>query len=128
MKKYIQALGIWALIIPFAILNGGLRDYILRNLIGKAAMPISGMLLSLVIIIVAYIFIPKIKGSSKLDYVLYGLMWFILTNFFDIVGILQAGKPFSDYLKMFDLSTGSTWILVLISCFLAPILAGNKVE
>lgn len=45
MKKYIQILGIWFLIIPLAIINGGVREKILIKL-GNIALPLSGFILS----------------------------------------------------------------------------------
>lgn len=48
MKKYTYALGIWVIIIPIAILNGGFREYVLVNL-GGLAYPLSGIILSVCI-------------------------------------------------------------------------------
>ena len=62
MSKYIQAIGIWFLIIPLAIMNGGLRENILVKL-GDIALPLSGIILSICIFVVAYLLIPKIKNE-----------------------------------------------------------------
>ena len=43
MKKYLQAVAIWFLIIPIAILNGVLREKVLIKL-GIAALPLSGIM------------------------------------------------------------------------------------
>lgn len=64
MKKYIYAILIWILIIPIAILNGGLREHVLNKL-GDIALPLSGIILSVCIFIVAFLFIPKIKNCIK---------------------------------------------------------------
>ena len=48
LNKYIQATGIWFLIIPLAIINGGLRENILIKL-GDIALPLSGIILSIYI-------------------------------------------------------------------------------
>ena len=67
LNKYIQATGIWFLIIPLAIINGGLRENILIKL-GDIALPLSGIILSICIFVVAYLLIPKIKNCKKTDY------------------------------------------------------------
>lgn len=69
VKKYMQAIGIWFLIIPLAILNGGFRESVLVKL-GDIALPLSGIILSACIFIVAYVFIPKIK-TVELRIMLY---------------------------------------------------------
>lgn len=74
MKKYLQAVAIWFLIIPIAILNGGLRENVLIKL-GTAALPLSGIILSLCIFVMAFLFIPKIKDCKKTDYIFIGIIW-----------------------------------------------------
>ena len=61
LKKYVQAIGIWFLMIPLAIINGGLRENVLIKL-GNIALPLSGIILSICIFVVAYLLIPKIKN------------------------------------------------------------------
>ncbi|MCQ2287347.1 MAG: hypothetical protein MJZ76_10835, partial [Bacteroidales bacterium] len=73
--KYLQVIGIWALIIPIAILNGGFRENVLVKL-GSLANPISGIMLSVCIFAIAYFLIPEIKNCKKLDYILFGVIWF----------------------------------------------------
>lgn len=69
MKKYIQAVGIWFLIIPLAILNGGLRENVLNKL-GSISLPLSGIILSICIFVIAYLLIPKIKNCKSKDYII----------------------------------------------------------
>ena len=83
MKKYIQAVGIWFLIIPLAILNGGLRENVLNKL-GSISLPLSGIILSICIFVIAYLLIPKIKNCKSKDYIIFGVIWFLLTNLFDM--------------------------------------------
>ena len=73
MKKYVYAFLIWVMIIPIAILNGGLREYVLVKL-GNLALPLSGIILSLCIFVVAYLLVPKIKNCTKKDYIIFGVM------------------------------------------------------
>lgn len=84
MKKYIMAILIWIMIIPLAILNGGFREYILVKL-GILARPLSGIILSVCIFVAAYFLVLKIKNCIKRDYIIFGVIWFVLTNLFDLV-------------------------------------------
>lgn len=67
------------MIIPIAILNGGFREYVLVEL-GVLALPLSGIMLSIYIFGIAYFLVPKIKNCDKKDYIIFGAMWFVLTN------------------------------------------------
>ena len=115
------------MIIPIAILNGGLREYVLVKL-GNLALPLSGIILSLCIFVVAFLLIPQIKNCRKKDYFIFGSIWFVLTNLFDLSMYISNGEGFVDLLKSYNFMTGNLWILVTISTFLAPIFAGKRIK
>ena len=119
MKKYIMAILIWIMIIPIAILNGGFREYILVKL-GVLARPLSGIILSVCIFVVAYFLVPKIKNCVKRDYIIFGVIWFILTNLFDLVVYVKDGGGFVDLINAYNFMTGNTWILVVLTTLFAP--------
>ena len=123
MKKYLQAVAIWFLIIPIAILNGGLRENVLIKL-GTAALPLSGIILSICIFVVAFLFIPKIKDCKKTDYIFIGIIWCCLTNLFDLSMFVIDGGGILDLVKQYYFWTGNLWIVVVLSTLSAPILAG----
>lgn len=119
MKKYAYAILIWIMIIPIAILNGGFREYVLVHL-GALARPLSGIILSVCIFIVAYLLVPKIKNCVKRDYIFFGVMWFILTNLFDLSAYIKEGEGFVGLLKSYNIFTGNTWLLVVLTALFAP--------
>ena len=121
MKKYLFAFLIWVMIIPIAILNGGFREYVLVKL-GGFARPLSGIILSVCIFIVAYLLIPKIKNCEKKDYIIFGVMWFILTNLFDLSSYIMDGEGFLGLLRSYNIFTGNLWLLVVLSALFAPII------
>lgn len=121
MKKYIMAILIWIMIIPIAILNGGFREYILVKL-GGLALPLSGIILSVCIFIVAYFLVPQIKNCVKRDYIIFGVIWFILTNLFDLVAYIKEGGGFADLLQSYNILSGNTWLIVVLMALLAPIV------
>lgn len=121
MKKYAYAFLIWVMIIPIAILNGGFREYVLAKL-GGFARPLSGIILSICIFIVAYLLVPKIKNCVKRDYIFFGVMWFMLTNLFDLSAYIKDGEGFAGLLQSYNIFTGNTWLLVVLTALLAPII------
>ena len=121
MKKYVFAFLIWVMIIPIAILNGGFREYVLVSL-GVLARPLSGIILSVCIFIVAYLLVPKIKNCVKRDYIIFGIMWFILTNLFDLSSYIKAGEGFAGLLQSYNIFTGNLWLLVVLSALFSPII------
>ena len=124
MRKYAQAILIWILIIPLAILNGGLRENVLNKL-GDIALPLSGIILSICILVVAFILLPKIKNCKKCDYLIFGLIWFILTNIFDLSMYLSEGGGFIDLFNSYNFLSGNLWVLVVFTTFVAPILVAK---
>ena len=122
--KYIQAIGIWFLIIPLAIINGGLRENVLVKL-GDIALPLSGIILSVCIFIVAYLLIPRIKNCELKDYIIFGVIWFILTNLFDLFMYISEGGGIKQLLNSYDFLDGNLWILVVITTLVSPILVSK---
>lgn len=122
--KYLQAVFIWILIIPLAILNGGFRENILYKL-GDAALPLSGIILSVCIFAVAFLLIPKIKNCKKRDYFVFGLMWFLLTNVFDLLMYLSDGGGVADLLRSYNVLTGNLWVVVVLTTLFAPMIAAK---
>ena len=119
MKKYVFAFLIWVMIIPIAILNGGFREYVLVKF-GGLARPLSGIILSVCIFIVAYLLVPKIKNCVKRDYIFFGVMWFILTTLFDLSAYIKEGEGFAGLLQSYNIFTGNTWLLVVLTALFAP--------
>lgn len=124
MKKYLQAAAIWLFIIPLAVLNGGLRELVL-NQMGKLALPLSGIILSICIFVTAWFLIPKIRNCKKKDYYIFGLIWFILTNLFDLSMFLREGGGLFDLLRSYNFLTGNLWIVVVLTTLFAPIVTAK---
>lgn len=125
MAKYLYAFAIWALIIPLAILNAGFRDHVLATISEDLATPLSGIILSILILLTAILFIPKIRGCTPRDYVGFGLLWFVLTNLLDLVLTWREGGDAETYLKAFDITSGNLWLLVVFTALVAPLIAGR---
>lgn len=86
--KYIWAFLIWLSIVPLAILNGGLRQCVLDIYLGVWSNLVSGVILSVCILALSMLLIPRIKDCHRRDYWIIGAMWVVMTNLFDITLIL----------------------------------------
>lgn len=72
-----------------------------------------------------HIFVPKIKkikNCVKGDYIIFGVIWFILTSLFDLVAYIKDGGGFADLLQSYNILTGNTWLIVVLTALFAPIV------
>ena len=118
-------MGIWLLLTPLGILNGGLRIYITEPLLGNIALPLSSIVLSFLIFIGAYLLIPKIGKCNTKEYIFIGICWAILTNVFDLIVTVIEQRPISDFLEMYDVTKGNLWIVVVIITLITPTIVGK---
>lgn len=120
--KIIKSLLIWILIFIFTFLNGGLREFLLIPYSGeKVGLILSGAILILTIMIISFIFIPGLKLKSNKEAFSIGLIWFLLTNLFDLFSVYSSGGNFMDFVSLFNITTGNLWTVVVITTLLAPI-------
>lgn len=103
------------LIIPLAILNGGFREKILIPSLGEqAALPASGILLCILILIVTVLLLHKlVKGDSKIYWTI-GVVWILLTIGMEFVVRFIMNKTMDEMLAAYDIMTGNLWLLIVI--------------
>ena len=119
----LKSLLIWLSFIPVAILNGGLREYVLLRTIGeKWALPVSGIILSVCIFLITWLLLPRITQIRTSKYCwLTGICWALLTIAFEFAAGLAGGSTVSELLAYNPL-TGNLWLLVLATTLLSPII------
>ena len=99
----LKSLIIWICFIPAAILNGGLREYVLAPAIGqKWALPASGIILSGLIFLI---------------------VWILLTVIFEFATGLSGGNSIAELLAAYNPLTGNLWLLVLATTLFSPVVA-----
>lgn len=123
----VKATGIWLIIVPVAIGNAAVREKLLAPAIGSAAaLPLSGLLLSALVLLVAYGCVPLFSASESKAYVLVGVVWFTLTLAFEFLfGRFVAGKPWQEILQVFNITDGDLFVVVLLATLLSPFLAAK---
>jgi len=116
-----KTLTVWLIILSLAVLNGLLREAVLIPMVGPVAgMVVSGVLLSMLIVVTAYIAIPWFATRQVKHLAIVGGVWLCLTLVFEFsLGLLQH-KPLSVVLEAYSFRDGNLWPLVLMVTACAP--------
>lgn len=123
----IRSLLVWLCFIPVAILNGGLRQYVLVRWFGEVgANALSGVLLSLFILLITWQLLPRIVRYNQKESFRIGIVWMLLTIGFEFIFGLTGGISFRELLSAYNPMSGNLWLLVVITTFGAPRLVCDK--
>lgn len=116
-----KATGIWFVLVIIAIVNAVIREKILEPLIGSAALPASGLLLSLFIFTAAFLCVPFLGSSSGTGYIAVGVAWFGLTLAFEMLfGHFVIGKSWQAIIGVFNIMKGDLFSVALLTCLVSP--------
>ena len=120
--KILKSLLVWVCFIPAAILNGGLREYVLDEAVGEQwALPLSGIILSACIFLLTWLLLPvTVKALPAKDSMRIGICWVLLTIAFEFVSGLAGGSTITELLAAYNPLTGNLWLLVLAATLLSP--------
>jgi hypothetical protein len=114
---------IWLSFTPLAILNGGLRQYVLEPQLGETIAGIlSVIILCLLIFIVSFIFIPKLGFGNKRTYLLIGIIWVFSTIIFETIFGIAMGLPITEIIQAYNIATGNLWLVVILFIGITPII------
>ncbi|PXV64262.1 hypothetical protein C8D93_11356 [Sinimarinibacterium flocculans] len=110
-----------------AMLNGMLREKLLLPMFGDvAALVSSGVLLSVGILLVAWLAVPWFGALPAREWRLIGLFWLGLTLAFEFgFGRLVQHKAWADLFSAYTFQGGNLWPLVLAVTLLAPWVAAR---
>jgi hypothetical protein len=90
------------------------------------ALTVSGLLLSIFILVVAWVSTPWFRSSESKTYVFVGVTWLVLTLAFEFLfGHLVAEKPWQELMQVFDIRKGDLFIVVLFATLAAPWIAAK---
>lgn len=122
----VKSLIVWLGILVLAIANGALREAILSPKLGQmSGIVVSGVLLSILIVAIAYLALPWLGVKGPRQLVAIGLVWLVLTLIFEFsFGIIQ-GKSLAVLLEAYTFKDGNIWPLVLLVTTAAPYIAAK---
>ncbi|MDR1990880.1 MAG: hypothetical protein LBQ09_11710 [Acidobacteriaceae bacterium] len=121
----LRACGLWLVILVCAVANGVLREAVLIPTLGSAwGLILSGVLLSALVLLVAYLGLPwlRARGSER---IVIGVGWLVATLIFEFSFGLLRGKPFEEILAAYTFKGGNIWPVVLLIVAVAPWVAGK---
>lgn len=123
----IKILVIWLLMVVTAILNGLFREQVLKNLVSTGwSVPISGVILSILIFLIVYLFLPWLGRLEVHQYWLTGIAWLVLGLSFEFVfGYFVRGMSIQQILQVFNIMKGDLFILTQLTVLLSPIVAAG---
>ncbi len=121
-------LGLWGLLVVFAIANAALRQGVLIPALGETlGRAVSSVTLSAAILVTAYSFLSWTDVSHSYgDLWAMGVLWLALTVMFEFgFGHFVMGNTWDALLADYNVLEGRIWILVLVTELLAPPLMGR---
>lgn len=121
-----KAIAIWAGILLLAIANGALREAVLIPRLGApVGLVLSGILLSVLIVGVAYFSLPWLGTRRPSHLWGIGIGWLVLTLAFEFSFGRWQGKSWSTLFEAYTFRGGNLWPIVLLITALAPTLAAR---
>jgi len=126
----VKGFAIWLILMVVAILNGIAREKLLHPTFGQVPSQIlSGILLSSLILLLAWVALPWFGNLSPAQYWLMGGDWLLLTLIFEFTfGHYVAGQSWHELFETYrprSLMHGNLWLVILTLTLLSPFLAAT---
>jgi hypothetical protein len=125
-RLLLQALGVWVLLLGFAVINGLFRQTVLEPAIGaEPAHFLSTTTLAGAVVLAALFFVGLSPGLySTAELLIMGVSWAILTAVLELGLGLVRGVPTEDLFRDYDATRGRLFGLVLLAELVSPLIAG----
>lgn len=124
--QILKSLVIWLCFVPVAILNGGLRQYVLDKVLGQWALPVSGTLLCIFIFLITWALLPRLGEMRKMGAYIIACLWTGLTVLFEFAFGMMEGKTLGELLPAYNPLTGNLWLLVVLVTAVSPIIVCRR--
>lgn len=123
---FLGPLALWVLMAIVAVINGGLREALLIPAVGEyPGHVLSTAVLVLAIAILAYLYFTRSAlERTRLELLLIGVTWTVLTVGFEFLVGYVEGTPVAVTIGQYDVLAGQVWILVPLTLLLAPLAFG----
>ncbi len=117
----------WCVLMLTAVVNGTLRVILLNPRLGEpVAHIVSSLMLSLFILLLAWVLVPWAGPQSAPAALALGGLWLLLTLAFEFgFGHFVAHKPWRELLADYNIAAGRIWVLVLLTTLLAPLIVAR---
>jgi len=124
---WVQAFGVWLLMLVAAFLNGALRELLIVRLVGEqVGHVISVCVLSGVIFGLAYLFVTALQPLPASRLLGIGLFWLLLSLLFEF-GFFHyvMHEPWEKLLADYNVFRGRLLIVVWLTTLFSPLICGR---
>jgi len=122
----VKAVIVWLIILGLAFANAALREAVLVPWIGKVrGLTLSGVILSALVLGVAYLTLPWIGASRAIELLAIGMGWLVFTLSFDLLMGAIQGERIRQQFDAYLFKRGNLWPVVLLVTASAPWLAAK---
>jgi hypothetical protein len=131
LRGFLFSFIMWLILAVLAILNGLIREFGVKKLIGEPwANHISVATGIIIIFFATYLFFKIFKSIFRLkDAILIGICWVILTVAFEFLfGHYVTGHNWEELLAQYNVMDGNLWPLALLAIGLSPWAAYRLVK
>ena len=128
---FIYAFGVWVIFGILAIINGTIRNKFYAPKVGEYLGHVISTIIGICFVAVgAYLLLRFARiDYSKIDLLLIGGFWVILTVLFEFVfGHYVMGNPWEKLLADYNILKGRLWSLMLLTELISPLLIGLLLE
>ncbi|WP_232687024.1 hypothetical protein [Halobacterium zhouii] len=124
---FLYPLGVWVLMAVVAVLNGAFRETFLVPNLGEYAGHVisTALLVTAILVISALYFATTATEYTRIELLLVGVLWTVLTVRFEFLVGYAEGTPVSVTLGQYDVLAGQVWIAVPLTLLFAPLLFGS---
>lgn len=125
-RRLLPALGVWLLLLGFAVINGLFRRVVLEPQFGPdAAHVLATTTLAGAVFLAALLYIGAGRSRhSTAELVGIGVAWALLTAVLEIALGFVRGDPAGSLFRDYDVSRGRLFGLVILAELVSPLLAG----
>lgn len=133
-KFYLKAIAFWFVLLIVALINATIRETtykpFLAPYIGMWAHQVSSLTGIILFFIAIYYFLKKTKEIySKRDLLIGGCVWIVMTIIFEcFMNFYLRHLSLSQVLETYYFWNGETWIFVLLSLLVSPLIASAILE
>lgn len=122
MRTIIAFVLFWIPMIPIAILNGTLRQFLISPYTTElTAHQISSLTAIVFFTIYTWFLLRRHPLSSNAQAVFGGIIWLVLTISFEFLfGHFVVGLPWETLINDYNILNGRLWVLVLIAITILP--------
>lgn len=123
----LRAIAVWLIIVCVESVHGALRTILLTPLVGdfqaRQGSVVTG---SLLILLIAYLFIRWIRAETTRSLIVVGVVWLALTILFEVsLGHFVLGLSWERLASDYDISRGGLLPFGLIFLTLSPLIAAR---